>query len=60
LGLSEELMAKVEEHVKTAYEKTDKELYARIGELKSKYLDRINEMLREEDDLIGNISESDN
>ena len=47
LGLSEEVMAEVETHIRTAYEKSDQELYVRIGELRNKSMERVNKMLAE-------------
>jgi hypothetical protein len=53
LGLSEELMKEVEGHVQTAYEKTDKELYARIRELSDGSTKRLNKMLIEGGTWVG-------
>jgi hypothetical protein len=53
LGLNEELMTEVEGHVQTVYEKSDEELYARIGELSNASIKRLNEMLMEGDTWVG-------
>jgi hypothetical protein len=47
LGLNEKLMEEVETHIRTAYEKTDEELYARIGELRDQSVKMLNEMIAE-------------
>jgi hypothetical protein len=49
LGLNGKLMEEVEAHIKTAYGRSDEELYARIGELRDKNFASFNEMLREGD-----------